>query len=186
VQSGLVALDAASGAELWRADYPYKTSSAASPVVHGELVYCSAGYGVGAGAFRISKGEEGFAAELLWQKRNKLMNHWSTPVCKDGYLYGMFGFKKFGEGPLACVELATGELKWSEAGFGPGNVILVGETLVALGDAGQVVLVDADPDAYHERGRAQVLEGKCWSSPAFAGGRLYVRSTREGACLDLR
>jgi outer membrane protein assembly factor BamB len=186
VQSGLVALDVESGAELWRADYPYRTSSAASPVVHGDVVYCSAGYGVGAGAFRIKQGAEGFAAELLWQQRNKLMNHWSTPVCKDGFLYGMFGFKKYGEAPLQCVELLTGEVRWSRDGFGPGNVILVGGHLVALGDAGQVVVVDADPDEYRERVRAEVLEGKCWSSPAFAGDRVFVRSTREGVCLDLR
>jgi hypothetical protein len=154
--------------------------------VHGDVVYCSAGYGVGAGAFRIKQGAEGFAAELLWQQRNKLMNHWSTPVCKDGFLYGMFGFKKYGEAPLQCVELLTGEVRWSRDGFGPGNVILVGGHLVALGDAGQVVVVDADPDEYRERVRAEVLEGKCWSSPAFAGDRVFVRSTREGVCLDLR
>ena len=186
VQSGLVALDLEDGAELWSADYPFRTSSAASPVVHGDLVYCSAAYGVGAGAFRISKDGDGFSAELLWQRRNKLMNHWSTPVCRDGYLYGLYGMKEYGRAPLACVELATGELRWSEEGFGPGNTILVGEHLVVLGDAGQLVVVDPDPEAYRERARAVVLEGKCWSSPAFAGGRLYVRSTREAACLDLR
>lgn len=185
VQSGLVALEARTGRELWRAEYPFRTSTAASPVVHGELVYCSAGYGVGAGAFRVSKGEKGFTAENVWHRRNELMNHWSTPVCKDGFLYGMFGFKEYGEAPLACVELATGEERWSAPGFGPGNCILVGDELVALSDTGEVVLVTATPDGYRELARADVLEGKCWSSPAFADGRLYVRSTDEGVCLDL-
>ena len=185
VQSGLVACDVATGEELWRAAYPFRVSTAASPVVSGDLVYCSAGYGVGAGLFRIARGEDGFSAELVWQKRNELMNHWSTPVVKDGHLYGMFSFKKYGEGPLACVELATGKERWSQEGFGPGNCILVGETLVALSDAGELVLVAARPDAYRELARADVLAGKCWSSPAFADGDVFVRSTREGARVDL-
>lgn len=185
VQSGLVALGVNSGEELWRAEYPYKVSSAASPVVSGDIVYCSAGYGVGAGAFRIKKGDRGFQAELLWRKRNKLINHWSTPVCHDGYLYGMFSFKKYGEGPLQCVDLATGDVKWSKSGFGPGNAILVGDKVVALADAGEVVVVETDPAEYMELARAQVVRGKCWSSPAIADGRLFIRSTREAACLKV-
>ena len=62
---------------------------------------------------------------------------------------------------------------------------MVGDTVVALSDAGEVVLVEATPDAYRELARAEVLTGKCWSSPAFADGQVYVRSTREGVRLDL-
>jgi outer membrane protein assembly factor BamB len=185
VQSGLVAVAPVSGEILWRIPYNYRTSTAASPVVEGDIVYCSAGYGVGAGAFRITKEGDTFGHEVLWRKRNKLMNHWSTPVARDGFLYGMFGFKKYGEAPLACVELATGETRWSEEGFGPGNVILVDDVVVALSDTGEVVLVVADPDSYREQARADVLDGKCWSSPAYSDGRLFVRSTREAVRIDL-
>ena len=41
------------------------------------------------------------------------------------------------------------------------------------------------PFASLERARAAVLPGKCWSSPSFADGQLYVRSAVEGARLDL-
>jgi len=185
VQSGLVACDPEDGEELWRAEYPYKVSSAASPVVYEDMVYVSAGYGVGAGVFRIQAQDAGFRVETLWQKRNKLINHWSTPVCHDGYLYGMFSFKKYGEGPLCCVSLETGEIQWTTPGFGPGNVIAVGETLVALSDAGDVVLAKLDPKEYAELARAHLVDGKCWSSPSFADGQLYVRSTQEGVRVDL-
>jgi outer membrane protein assembly factor BamB len=185
MQSGLVAVTPEKGKVLWRAEYPFNISTAASPVVHGDLIYCSAGYGVGGGAFRVDKKGSKFEAELVWQQRNRLQNHWSTPICKDGYLYGMFSFKKYGEGPLKCVELSSGEEKWSVSGFGPGNVILVGDRLVALSDAGEVVLVDPSPEAYRELSRMDVLDGKCWSSPSFAQGHLFVRSSTEGVCLDL-
>jgi hypothetical protein len=42
-----------------------------------------------------------------------------------------------------------------------------------------------DPDAYRELARADVLDGKCWSSPAYSDASLFVRSTREGVRLDL-
>ena len=185
VQSGLVAVSPDTGDVLWTAEYPYRTSSAASPVVYENRVYCSAGYGVGAGVFEIHQRDGRLEAELLWQKRNRLINHWSTPVVHDGFLYGMFSFKEYGEGPLQCVELATGEIRWSQEGFGPGNCILVGDLLVALSDAGEVVLAAARSDEYRELARHDVLEGKCWSSPAYAEGQLYVRSTSQATRLDL-
>jgi outer membrane protein assembly factor BamB len=185
VQSGLVAVAPATGEELWRTEFPYRTSSAASPVVDGDVVYCSAGYGVGAAAWRIEKQGTKLVPVLLWRASNKLINHWSTPVVKDGHLYGMFSFKEYGKGPLKCVELSSGEERWSQDGFGPGNCILVGDVLVALSDAGELVLVEPKPAAYRELTRSDVLDGKCWSSPAFSGGALYLRSTKEGVRLDL-
>jgi outer membrane protein assembly factor BamB len=98
----------------------------------------------------------------------------------------LFEFKKYGTAPLQCVELATGEIKWSERGFGPGNCILVGDKLVVLSDAGDVVLVDANPDGYNENGRINAVSGKCWSTPAYSDNRIYVRSTEEAACLDVQ
>lgn len=182
VQSGLVSVDPTTGHEEWRSQFPFSVSTAASPVSSGNKVYCSAGYGVGAGLFEIGASQE---AEEVWFKSNELMNHWSTPVIKDGHLYGIYEFKKYGRAPLQCVELATGEIKWSQPGFGPGNVIVVDDKLIVLSDAGEIALVSARPDSYEELARAKVLEGKCWSTPAYSNGKLYVRSTSEGACLDV-
>ena len=184
-KSGLVSVSAASGSEAWRCKFPFSVSTAASPIVDGNFVYCSAGYGVGAGFFHIVDSGAGEEAEEIWFKPNKLMNHWSTPIVHDGHLYGIFEFKKYGTAPLNCVELKTGKIKWSKRGFGPGNCILVGDKLVVLSDAGEVVVVPASPDEYKEVARAKVIDGKCWSTPAFSDGKLFVRSTVEAACLDL-
>ena len=92
------------------------------------------------------------------------MNHWSTPVVKDGHLYGMFSFKEYGKGPLACVDIRTGEMKWSQTGFGAGNVLMGKEgNVLALTDAGVFVLVYANPSADKELGRAKAIFG--WKSP---------------------
>ncbi|MCA8969993.1 MAG: PQQ-like beta-propeller repeat protein [Planctomycetes bacterium] len=187
VQKGLVAVDPKTGDVRWRVSYPFRVSSAASPVVDGNLVYVSAGYGVGAATLEILRDGEGgpFETKLLWRKPNKLMNHWSTPVAKDGFLYGMFSFKKYGKGPVCCVDLRTGETKWQEDGFGPGNCILVGDDLLALSDKGELVVIAATPEEYREVTRKDVLRGKCWSTPAWSDGSVYVRSTVEGAKITL-
>jgi outer membrane protein assembly factor BamB len=184
-QSGLVAVTPAAGAVLWRHPFKYSTSTAASPVVAGDIVFCSAGYGVGGGAARITKSGSSFKAEELWRITGNGFNHWSTPVHKDGYLYGMFGFKEYGQCPLKCVDIKTGKAVWSKEGFGPGNVILVDGNVLALGDAGQLVLVEGTAAGYNELARTEAVAGKCWSTPVMANGRAYVRSTKEAACLDL-
>lgn len=185
-QVGLVGVNPADGKVLWRGDFPFKVSTAASPVVYEDIVYCSAGYGVGAGAFKISKSGSGLSAELIWRRENECFNHWSTPVVKDGYLYGMFSFKEYGAGPLACVDIKTGKDVWKEAGFGPGQVILSGDKVIALSDKGEIVVVEANPEKYVELKRDDVLEGKVWSYPVLAYNRLFARSTQEGVCLEIQ
>jgi outer membrane protein assembly factor BamB len=187
LKSGLVSVAAKDGKPLWKFPFKFNVSTAISPVVSGDIVYCSAGYGVGGGACRIVKTDDGFEAKELWKiAGDKLVaNHWSTPVCKDGYLYGMFCFKKFKTGPLKCVELATGKVVWEQPGFGQGNVTLAGDKLLALNDQGELVVVEATPAAYKEIARTKAVGGKCWSTPALSDGKIYVRSTTEGVCLDV-
>ena len=185
-QTGLVAVTPADGKVLWRAAFPFKVSTAASPVVYEDIVYCSAGYGVGAGAFKISKSGSGLSAEQIWRRENECFNHWSTPVVKGGYLYGMFSFKEYGAGPLACVDIKTGKDMWKEAGFGPGQVILAGDKIIALSDKGEVVVVEANSEKYIELKRDDVLDGKVWSYPSLAYNHLFARSTKEGVCLEFQ
>lgn len=183
-QEGLVAVLPKTGAVLWRHKFPFRVATAITPVVSDNLVYCSAAYEVGAGLVRVTKKGDAFEATEVWRKPKELLNHWSTPVVKNGYLYGLFGHAPHKTGPLKCVELATGREMWSQAGFGPGGLILAGDRLIVLGDQGQLVLVEANPTAYKELSRMQAVSGKCWSTPALSDGRLYVRSTKEGVCLD--
>lgn len=186
-QSGLVSVNPQDGSVYWRQAYPFKVSTAASPVVWEDIVYCSAGYGVGAGAFKISKAGSEWKSEQIWRKEgDDLANHWSTPVVKDGYLYGMFSFKKYGAGPLACVDIRTGELKWAEPNFGPGQVILSGDSVIATSDKGEIVIAAANPEKYKEQARSDVMDGKVWSYPVLAYDHIYARSTVEGVCLELK
>ena len=187
MQSGLVSLESGTGKPLWRFAFLYRTATGCSPVVSGNIVFCTAGYDVGGAACQVTRSGSSFDAKELWRIKGNAVaaSLWSTPVCKDGYLYGMISFKKFANGPLKCIDLKTGEIKWSQPGFGAGNVVLAGNHLVALSDDGQVVVVEATSTGYKELARTRAITGKCWSTPAISNGRLYVRSTRESACFEL-
>lgn len=187
MKSGLTALEPKTLKQLWHADFPFNVSTAASPVVAGDYVYCSAGYNVGAAGFKISKaGTEWKAEQVMRVPQKPLANHWSTPVLFNGHLYGMFQFKEYGSGPVKAVKLPDGDIKWEKPGFGPGHVILTaGGGLLALSDAGELVGITASPDGYKELGRLKVLDGKCWTTPVLSNGRVFVRSTKEAACVQL-
>jgi len=184
-QSGLVSVVPGTGQVLWRHSFPYRTSTAASPVVGGDIVYCSAGYGVGAGAVKITRNGTTWKATELWRKENDLINHWSTPVYYDGHIYGLFGFKQWERVPLKCIELATGQEKWSHNGFGQGGTILADGHVITLAENGDLVVVEARPAAYRVAARHRAVTGKCWNNAAVANGRIYARSTKEGVCLDV-
>ena len=186
LQSGLLAIEPKTLKELWRYSFPFKVSTAASPVVAGDIVYCSAGYGVGAGAVKLTNAGGKFAAKEIYRVTGdkEIANHWSTPVLYKGDLYGMFQFKQYGAGPVKAVDVATGAVKWQREGFGPGQVILAGDKVLALSDAGDLVIFEPTPTDYQEIARAHVIEGKCWTTPILAAGRIYARSTKEAVCID--
>ena len=184
-EAGLVAVAPETGKVLWRQPFPFSTSTAASPVLCGEdIVYCSAGYGVGAGAYQIKKEGDKFTSTELWRKPGGDINHWSTPVYKDGYLYGLYGFKEFKVEPLKCIDVKTGEEKWAKSGFGQGEVIMVDGNLMIISDQGELVLAKPQPDSYQEIARCHPITGKCWTDPVVADGRIYVRSQTGAVCLD--
>ena len=162
----------ADGGVLWR--HAWKTDwgvNATTPLVTGDLCLITSAYGKGSVMLKLS----GDGATELW--RNKVLgSQFSTPVVVGGHIYGFDGRSK--SGALKCVELKTGKEIWSQGGFGHGSLIHADGRLIVLGEKGALVLVDAAPGAYREWGRRQLPNGRYWSAPVLAGGRLYVRNER--------
>jgi outer membrane protein assembly factor BamB len=201
MQSGLVSLDAASGKELWKASFPFKVSTAASPIVgtgdEADIVYCSAGYDVGTAAFKISKDGDSFAAKELYflksdGQKGGNVHHWSTPIYHAGHIYGIFGFKDYagkrgqGGGPVGCLELKTGQFKWKQPGFGSGGgTVFVDGHILVQGDAGKLSLIEATPDGFKEKASVDLPGEKFWCAAIVANGKIYARSKTEAFCFDL-
>jgi len=196
-QSGLTSLDALTGNRLWRFSYPfsYGTSIGTSPVVYQDMVFVGGAhaYGMGSLCVRATLFDGTWGVARLWST-NDPAAHWMTPVARDGFLYGHFGIQFQFDSPdaqLKCIEMRTGVVKWSVAGFGRCSPVLVDDHLVSLTERGQLVLVKPNTNAYTELARFTAIpnyadaNNKCWNGPAMCDGRLFVRSTAFVASFDL-
>ena len=192
--TGVVSVDRNTGTLLWKYTYPFypvDTALGASPIVWSNVVVVTAAYGTrGTAAFRVTRSGSTWTPTQIWYK-SATKSTWMTPVPYEGYLYGKFSDKAFYATPLACLDLASGTTKWSTNNFGMSGLILVDNTLMTLTDDGRFILFRPNPTNYTELARFQAFSftagtpGKCWSTPAVADGRVYLRSTREGLALDL-
>ena len=166
---------------LW--EFPWSTdhdASAAQPVVIGEnRIFYSSGYGTGAVVLELTKTGDKFSVREIW-RNIRMKNRQSTSILQDGFIYGL------DEGILACVDVATGDLKWKGGRYGHGQMLLADGHLVIITEDGELVLVAATPEKLREVARVPALDGETWNVPAFAEGILLVRNTKEMAAFDLR
>ncbi len=194
-QNGLVSLNPASGALLWKFPYPfsYNTALGASPVVYQDMVFvCGArAYSMGSVVMQAAIANNKWTTTQLWWTNNP-SSHWMTPICYQGFLYGQFGVLQY-DSPTAqldCIDMRTGAVKWSVNNFGRGGTILVDNHLLTITERGQLVLSKPNTNAYTEVGRFQAIPNysdptnKCWNCPAVSDGRVYVRSTSYAAAFD--
>ena len=107
-----------------------------------------------------------------------MKNKFTSSVLHEGYIYGL------DEAILACIDAATGELKWKGGRYGYGQILLAGDHVIVLTEDGDLVLVRATPERHDEVARFPAIEGKTWNHPIIAGGYLLVRNLREMAAFD--
>jgi outer membrane protein assembly factor BamB len=180
----LTIVDSADGKELWTTPrlQPIRVN-APDPVVEGTKVFVTAGRGFGGTLFDTS-GD----TKALWEQEG-LSSHWHTSVLWKGFLYGPDGNNSEGAGrsatSLRSLDWKTGEIRWTEPKLGFNGLIVVGGKLLVLTETGDAVLAEASPDGYKELGLAHVIEGRAFTAPAFANGKLYARNTKgDVVCVD--
>jgi len=178
--SHIAGLDPADGAALW--SHPWDVSygiNVSQPLVVGANRFLiTAGYGKGAALVELQGSGRSFTPKVVWENIN-LKTKFNSPVVHNGHAYGL------DEGILTCVDLATGERKWKGGRYGYGQVLLASNHLIVTTDAGEIVLVKADPAGYAEVTKFSALSGKTWNVPALANGRLLVRNGNEMAAYNL-
>lgn len=119
---------------------------------------------------------DGTTLSVVWSNK-ELKNAMNNSVVVGDTVYGIDGRQGSGA-RLVAVNLADGSVLWSKDGFGFGNTIGVGDDILALTEAGELVTFKAARDGYKELGRRQVLSKTCWTTPVVAAGRIYARNDR--------
>jgi hypothetical protein len=120
----------------------------------------------------------------IWKGDEILSNHYSSSVASGSFLYGCDGRQEEGA-RLRCVELQTGKVCWNRDRFGCASLLLADGHLMALTENGDLVLLDASPEAYRELARISVLGKECRAPLALANGRLYARDNHKLICWKL-
>ncbi len=171
------------GDKLWEYEHKGNRRSrggrSINPVVAGENRVFLAHGGSGGGAqFEIKKTDDGFKAEDGWTTTG-IKQSYDTAVFHDGYLYG------YSNRFLSCVDAATGKAAWKSRPPGDGFSILVDGHLVILTKQGTLHIAEATPEKYTEVVSTQVFDNLTWTPPSFANGKIYVRSLREIAAIDV-
>ena len=125
-------------------------------------------------------------AKEVWRNQN-MANHFNSCVLLNGFLYGVHGNTDRPPGEFRCVDFGSGELKWSNPASGFGSVLAADGKLIVLSDKGELLVAKASPAGFEPMARAQVLGGKCWTTPVLANGRLFCRNVQGVlVALDLR
>ena len=169
------------GTILW--EFPWVTDygvNAAQPIVVAQnRLFVSAAYGHGAVVIELAVDGDRLSPTAIWQN-TRMKNKFSSSVFYDGHVYGL------DEAILACVDAATGELKWKGGRYGYGQMMLAGGHVVVVTERGEIALVKATPESHQEVAILPAIDGKTWNHPAMADGRLLVRNGREMAAFDFR
>jgi outer membrane protein assembly factor BamB len=178
---GLVGVVPDTGALLW--SFPWETNygcNIATPIAVGDYVFLSSGYGNGCAMLKIEPQADGTLKPRKVYQNKRMSNHFSSSVRYRDHLYG------FHDGTLTCMDFRTGKVAWTERGFDKGSLLVADGHLIILGERGKLALAEATPDDYREKASFQVSESQCWTVPALANGRLYVRDADKVMCFDVR
>ncbi len=166
------------GRIIWSFAWPKGINIATPLFVPDDRIFVSAAYDKGAVMIRLREDGANVAAEEAWASRG-MENHFNSSILHEGHLYG------FDNSILKCIDVDSGEERWKTRAYAKGSLIFADGHLIVLGEEGFLATVVATPESYQEVARDQVLEGRCWTPPTLANGRVYVRNFDEIVCIDL-
>ena len=156
---------------------------------------------------------------VLWQSRdiNAGCYQCSNFVYSNGCFFGFLnsgealaGYKAgnggggvwdlLGKSILKCVDIKTGKLAWSKTGFSTTTCLITADGLLFARDFNTLLLLDATPAGYVEKGRVHPLQtftadppqnigdtgrDNGFIEPVLSRGYLYVRGPVELICFDV-
>ena len=162
----LVGLDPNDGKLLWHVPFEATQGNNTTPVIAGSRVVFT-GQGKGFSAVSIERQGEGFAATPSWTNP-QFGARFTTPILKDGLLYGY-------SGRLFCARSETGTVLWDEAAeLGPSAALVdIGSTLFALCSRGEL-LVFKPGAAFVPLARLKVADSETWAHPVVTGNRIVI------------
>ena len=186
---GVAGIAAEDGRVLWKYPRRYSTEVVNAPIIRGNLIFVTVGAGQGCDLIRVTHEGGKFEAATVYANKNLMNHHGNTVLLKDH----VFGFSD-GKG-WTCLKLADGENAWSERRkLQAGALTYAGGRLYCYSENdGTCVLIEPDVTAWKEAGRFKIQRqstqrkpnGRIWTPPVVANGRLYRRDQELLFCFDV-
>ena len=172
-EKNVVGVTVADGKLLWQVPSPVQQRfyNSATPIVQGQTVIYT-GQGRGTKAVTVEKQGDGFVATELWSNE-ELGTGFSTPVLKDGLLFGLSD-----RGNFYCMDAKSGKALWADTtrrreNFGA--VLDAGLVILALPSNSELTVFESSDKAYAELARIKVADTPTYAHPVIAGNRIFVR-----------
>lgn len=190
-EGAIVGVAAKDGKLLWYHPRPgYRTAVIPTPIIHGDLVYATAGYDAGCDLLQISREGDKFQAKELYVKNgqhNAMKNQHGGVVLVGDCIYGYSDGRGF-----TCQKLKTGEPAWDDKSkISKGSLTCVNGFLYYYAEGhGEVSLIEANSEKLKIISKfktpKQKKEGSIWTHPVVANGCLYLRDQDLIFCYDVR
>jgi outer membrane protein assembly factor BamB len=189
VGRGVIGVDVESGKLLWGYnEVANDIANIATPLVKGDYVFASSGYGTGSGLIRIVRGENEFSVEQVYfLEADTLQNHHGGLILHDDTVFTGTGHNK---GFPIAVDFMTGKVAWGPQrteGKESSVVVYADGRLYFRFQDGTMILVEATKEAYREHGSFVIpdVQKESWSHPAIANGKLFLREQDDIYCYDI-
>jgi len=189
---GLFGIRASDGKILWSYNrVANDVANIPTPVVHGDYVFASTGYGAGSVLVKLEPAADGVAAkEVYFLDARTFQNHHGGFILLGDYLYGGQGHNN---GFPICLEFLRGKVKWGgnirpEGSSGSAAVAYADGHLYFRYQNGVVKLIEASPGGYKETGSFRIpdVHKPSWSHPVVLDGKLYLREQDTLYCYNVR
>ncbi len=177
----------------------------ATPRLMGDLLFVTAFYD---GPLMLKLDADRPGERVLWEgkshsempdKTDGLHSTFSTPVLKDGYIYGVCSY-----GELRCLDAKTGQRLWStrqptggeEVRWANAFLVPQGDRFILFNEHGDLIIAKLSPKGYDEISRAHILRATngmaapagrrvIWSHPAIADRCVFARNDEEIVCVSM-
>jgi outer membrane protein assembly factor BamB len=164
-RTSLASVDPESGEVLWIEEIPaFRGMNILTPSSSGDVVFTSS-YGGRSFAFKV----QGSSVEEAWT--NKVQGYMSSPVIIDDHIYLHLRNQRF-----VCIDAQTGETKWTTKPFGKyWSMVANGNRILALDQRGELLLIDANPEAFTLLDSRKISEDETWAHLAVSGDQIFIR-----------
>jgi outer membrane protein assembly factor BamB len=189
--TAIVGVAAEDGRLLWRHVHKgFKTAVIPTPIFHDNCVYATSGYNAGCILLQLTADGKDVHAKMVYENLN-MANHHGGVVLVGDYIYGHSDSKGW-----VCQNFRTGRVVWSEMRkFDKGAVTYADGRLFCYSERdGTLAAVEATPKGWKETGRFKLPrqsterkpQGRIWTHPVIANGRLYLRDQELLFCFDFK